>query len=395
MLPFSRFHRLFAVSILLAASPTRAGDQGKVVIDDKMPIEAARFCDLFDAGTLYEGEGFIKSFALQGRYHGQFLSQREEVEGSPDNGFHEFQHRRFRLGFEIEMANDLNFVVAANIADLSGLTREAFIDDFQEFYLIWEPSDEFFIAVGKQKHPFSREDIESSNKIKTIERSAVVNEVGGGRPWSAVVGFATGDYDHAIGGWLYGGHLDAPSWVDFNSHGGLSYNLSREISETTTLYFDYAYTANDGGNSPSEGPAAQDFGLAYEHAVAFGAAYENGRFELMSDLVGGFNREGSGTLPVGNDTWGFYIVPSYDITDKLEAVFRYAYLDSGREQRPQRSDVRQNVENYHTFYLGFQYFLCGESLKLMGGYEIATGEAFGTSTSIDTGTWMVGVRSYF
>jgi hypothetical protein len=53
------------------------------------------------------------------------------------------------------------------------------------------------------------------------------------------------------------------------------------------------------------------------------------------------------------------------------------------------------VENYHTFYLGLQYFLCGENLKLTGGYEIATGDVFGTSTGIETGTWMVGVRSYF
>jgi hypothetical protein len=384
-----------AASLLLVSGWSHAGDTDKVVIDDKMPIESASFCDLFDAGTLYEGDGFIKEIALHSRYHGQFISQQEEVEGSPNNGFHEYQHRRFRLGFNIEMANDLSFVVEANVADLSGLTREAFIDDFQEFYFKWKPSDEFFIAVGKQKHPFSREDIESSKRIKTIERSAIVNEVGGGRPWGAVVGFATGEFQHAVGGWLYGGHLEAPSWVDFESHGGLSYNLSREISKSTTLYFDYAYTANDGGNSSSQGPAAQDFGLSYEHSLAVGASYEKDRFELITDLVGGFNREASGTIPVGEDTWGFYIVPSYDLTDNLEAVFQYAYLDSGREQRPQRSDVRQNVENYHTFYLGLQYFLCGENLKLTGGYEIATGDVFGTSTGIETGTWMVGVRSYF
>ena len=384
-----------AATLLVLSAGSHAGDLDKVVIDDKVPVESTRFCDLFDAGTLYEGDGFIKEIAIQGRYHGQFVSQQEQVDGDPDNGFHEYQHRRFRLGFTIEMANDLSFVVESNIADLSGLSREAFIDDFQEFYVAWEPSDDFFIAVGKQKHPFTREDIESSKRIKTIERSAVVNEVGGGRPWSAVVGFATGEYDHAIGGWLYGGHLDAPSWVDFDSQGGLSYNLSRELSESTTLYFDYAYSANDGGKSPSPGSAAQNFGIPYEHAVAVGVSHEEGRFELISDLIGGFNRDASGTIPAGEDTWGFYIIPSYDLTDKLEAVFRYAYLDSGREQRPQRSDVRQNIENYHTFYVGLQYFLCGENLKLMGGYEIATGDVFGTSTGIETGTWALGVRSYF
>lgn len=391
----ARLRRSLAASFAFTLGMAHAGDQGKVVIDDKMPIEAMSFCDILDAGTLYEGDGFIKEIALHGCYHGQFISQREEVEGAPDNGFHEYQHRRFRLGFDIETANDLTLVVEANIGDSSGLTREALFDDFHDLYLVWEPSEEFFVLVGKQKHPFTREDIESSKRNKTVERSPVVNEIGVGRPWGAVVGFATGDYNHAIGGWLYGGHLDAPSWVDFSSNGGFSYNLSRELSESTTVYLDYIYADNDGGNSGAEGQAAQGFGPAYEHAVALGASYEKGRFELITDVVAGFNREGSGAIPAGDDSWGFYVIPSYDITEKLEAVFRYAYLDSGREQRPQRFSVRQDVENYHTFYLGLQYFICGEKLKLMAGYEIATGESFGTSNDIDTGSWMLGVRGYF
>jgi len=395
MIIYQNLRKTIAASFVFTTGLAYGGDPGKVVIDDKMPIESSSFCDIFDAGTLYEGDGFIRSVALHGRYHGQFVSQQEEVGGAPDNGFHEYQHRRFRLGFDIEMANDLTFVLEANIADSSGLTREAFIDNFFDLYLTWEPSDDFFLTVGKQKHPFTREDIESSKRNKNIERSPIVTEVGGGRPWGAVIGFATGDYDHAIGGWLYGGHLDAPAWVDFDSGGGFSYNLSREISETTTLYFDYAYSDNEGGSSPAEGAAAQDYGIPYEHAFAAGASYEKGRFELITDLVGAFNREGSGTIPAGDDTWGFYVVPSYDITDKLEFVFRYAYLDSGREQRTQRFIVRQSVENYHTFYLGLQYFICGEKLKLMGGYEVATGETFGTSSDLETGSWMLGVRSYF
>jgi len=31
----------------------------------------------------------------------------------------------------------------------------------------------------------------------------------------------------------------------------------------------------------------------------------------------------------------------------------------------------------------------------MGGYEIATGETYGTSDDLETGSWMLGVRSYF
>ena len=100
---------------------------------------------------------------------------------------------------------------------------------------------------------------------------------------------------------------------------------------------------------------------------------------------------------------GFYVLPSYKITDKLEGVFRYQYMDSGREQRTQRyghdgdgdRNARLNVQNYHSVYGGFQYFLSGENLKLMGGYEYAWGELLGNDTDINTGSWQLAVRTYF
>jgi len=46
-------------------------------------------------------------------------------------------------------------------------------------------------------------------------------------------------------------------------------------------------------------------------------------------------------------------------------------------------------------YAGFQYFLSGENLKIMGGYEYAWGELFGNNTDINTGSWQLALRTYF
>lgn len=379
-----------------------AGDYGKAIIDDKMPIEADPWtiCDVFDYNTLYEGDGFVKEVSFHGRYHGQFISQQQDV-GSAENGYHEYHHRRFRLGIEIAMQNNLTFYAETNIADgtgsRTGLYNEGspFFNDFQDLYLEWEPQDDFFVRVGKQKQHFTREDKESSKRIKTVERSAIVNETAGARPWGAVVGFETGALSHQIGGWLYGAHADSPEWVDMSSGGGFSYNLAYKVSDTTKVHFDYVFADNNGGNTSASFPAANDFGPAYEHAFALGTVINSGRFQLMSDIIYAANRESSGGIPSGNDTWGFYVLPSYDITEKLEAVFRYAYMAEGREQRPQRFRSRQSVEDYHTIYAGLQLFLCGEKLKILGGYEYATGDVFNSTDSIDGGSWQLAFRTYW
>lgn len=387
-------------SLLLFSGGLVAGDdRGKLIIDDKMPVQASPWtvCNVFDHSTLYESDsGFIRKVRVQGRYHGQYITQSEDVNGVRVNGFHAWQHRRFRLGLNIDMANDLNLFIDPNIANSAKLT-DPFYDDYQTFQLTWEPKKNHFIMIGKLKQNFTREDTESSKRIKTVERAHIVNEVAEARPWGVIVGFDTGDrLHHELGGWLYGAHADSPQWIDFQSNGGFSYNLSYQLNDSTSLHFDYVYADQGPGyTTGAGGPAASEFGPQYEHAFALGTEVNKDRFQMIADLVYADNRVGSGGVPAGSDTWGLYVLPSYDITEKLEAVFRYGYMDQGRNQRTQRFPVRQPLENYHTFYVGMQYFICGEKLKLMAGYEYATGTVFGTGNDIDSGSWQFGVRTYF
>lgn len=392
-----------SIAAALAGGSLVAGDYGKAVVDDKMPIEADPWslCDIFDYNTLYEGDsGFVKSVEFHGRYHGNYVSQQEDVGGVLNNGFHNWYHRRARLGIEIEMEGNLKFYAETNIADNLQLTRQEFINDFQDIYIEWEPTDGTFIRVGKQKQNFTLEDRESSKRIKTLERSHIVNETAGARPWGIVAGFETGAFTHEIGGWIYGADDDAPEWVDFRGNGGFHYNLFFDVNDSTTLHFDYLYNDNNSGLTGTAGSAPNGIGAAYEHAIAAGIEIEQGRFQLISDIIYAANRTANGPIPAGNDTWGLYILPSYDITDNFELVAKYAYMDEGRNQHTQRfgdtgGAARQRVQNYHTFFLGAQYFICGEKLKLMGGYEWASGELFGTNTSIDSGSWQLGVRTYW
>ncbi len=395
----NKLKTLVASAALAAAGSAMAGDYTPV-INDKMPIEppaAWSFCDIFDYGTLYEGEGFIREIALNGRYHGQYIDQSEEIVGG-NNGFHQWQHRRARLGLDIKFANNIKFSSSLNYSDGSGtngaLTEGRFFNNFDELYLKWAPSKKQYVTVGKQKQKITREFSTSSKRIKTIERSHIVNEVADQKPWGVTVGFEGAGAAHEVGAWLTGhdGDWNTPR---FDSRLSLSYRYEKGITDATDFHFDYVFTNNSGGTVNGRGSAPGGNDSPYEHVLAIGTDSDFGRFDLVTDLIVGLNRESSGAIAAGDDTWGFVIMPTYEITEKLEFVAKYAYMDQGRNQRTQRFPSRQRVENYHTFYAGFNYYLCGDNLKLMAGYEYATGSELGTGNDISSDSLLFGVRAYF
>lgn len=433
---------------LLAGGSLFAGDYGKVVIDDKAPVEGWHFCDIFDMNTLYESDsGFVRKVKFIGRYQGQIISQQEDVFdplgiNTARNGFHQYQVRRFRVGADIGLAHNLSFKTNFNISDSGGANRGVFRNEFfnsiDEMVLEWEPDHYVdpkapvrnfrlnYIAVGKMKQKITREYSTSSKRILTIERSQIVNEVISSKPWGVTIGFEFGGIEQEIGGWIYGIHNDFGlnnrlNFPNSHSRGGLTYRASKEISDITEVFFDYQFTNNSSGfarnfqggvSRAGRGNANAGLGSAYEHVIALGSENDFGRLQLTTDLIFAANREvrngnqfqNRDIIAAGNDTWGFVILPTYDITEKLQAVFKYAYSDSGRQERTQRfstnpggvGNTRFTYDDYHTFYAGLNYYICEHNLKIMAGYEYATGEIYGVNGSdIDSSTWMLGFRTYF
>lgn len=60
------------------------------------------------------------------------------------------------------------------------------------------------------------------------------------------------------------------------------------------------------------------------------------------------------------------------------------------------------MESYHSFYAGFEYFLCGDNLKLMVGYEYLTADTYANPNiglndlgGISGDNVMIGIRAHF
>ena len=222
-----------------------------------------------------------------------------------------------------------------------------------------------------------------------------MNETAGARPWGAVVNFDFAGFSNQVGGWISGGDDSWGGWPDFDSNASFSFNTAYEIFEGTDFRLDYVFNDNGGGTESSRGNADRSYASAYQHGFAVGTDSEFGQLGLITNFIWGWNRNGSGGLPDKHDTWGLVVMPYYDVTEKIQAVFRWAYMSDGREQRTARFDRRVAVSNYHTFYGGINYKICGDKLKLMAGYEYAPGDTFSGGDDIDTSSWQFAVRTYF
>jgi len=387
-----------AVSSLTAGA--FAGDYGKAVIDDKMPIEADpwHFCDIFDYSTLYEGDGFIREVALKGRYHGQWIDQGIE-QGNAQFGDRGWQQRRFRVGYGIEFAGGWELSHTFNVRNYpNNPGTQGFFEDIEELVLEWE-GDNIGLALGKFKPNITREYATSSKRIKTIERSQITNEVTADKIWGGAVSFDAAGLSHKVGVFS---NMYTDNWEWPRADGGVmvTYQTSYEISDSTELFFDYQYNdvtaqvvADAAANNSDDG------GSAYEHVFAIGTENDFGRLGVVTDVIFGFDKgDNLNGMPVGDDTWGFVFLPYYSVTDKLEAVFKYAYMADGEVQRVQDrlngGFGSPGLDSVHTVYLGLNYYICGDKLKVMFGHEWLSAEDF-ADQDVDGSSWMMGIRTYW
>jgi phosphate-selective porin OprO and OprP len=77
-----------------------------------------------------------------------------------------------------------------------------------------------------------------------------------------------------------------------------------------------------------------------------------------------------------SDLWGVTLMPYFNVTDKLQVVGRYTFLDSDRPNGVQLATyenrlVRGRGNQYDEIYLGANYFFYGHRLKLQTGLQFA------------------------
>jgi len=314
----------------------------------------------------------VTDIKLTGRLHAQYDNISNDVGESSQNGFY---FRRLYLGAEAKFTNNWH---AALIANFGGEDGDAAID---KAIIGWEydPMAEF--GVGYQKVPFGLYETTSSSRIKTVERS-IANRY---FAESDGLGFSARHTGFFVEGDLGGGFSYAAAGVS-NTAGndrtdrlrkdenGLAFfgRLQWESEETDAGQFLFGVDLGQKDGGSTIGGGKGDL-----FAYGFHANYSVGDFNLSGEILGTTVEDVAGE---DQDIFGFTVIPSYKINDKWEIVGAYSMIDTDNADLLNADDLvrRSNIDKgfaYNegeSFYVGFNYYIIGNDLKLSGGYENAT-----------------------
>jgi hypothetical protein len=354
---------------------------------------------------------WIDKFEISGRLHYQMGRVRgDDVRGNSfDETFDEY--RRARIETKIGFLNFFDAEIGVNLVDDRRFrndpdndldwgydTFDSAIFSLNVDKLIGKgPFDDIKLHYGRMKLNVTEEVHTSSNKIMTVERSMLADKLGGAqsRPTGATLEFVKGDWTTVLG--VFSGEDDSEFIGGWNDGEFYYASIQWEMNNDWRFVLDHVQNNQSG----------LDDALGYAQATSLAAIYEKKRWGVMLNLIHGDNGTNLNPLRQG-DFHGAIVMPWYWIVkDRLQLVARYQYARSD-EPEGLRLDTRYvralhsapnpdldsgfGDEN-HSFYLGLNWHLCGDNLKVMGGIAYDTMSA--RTDTIDATTYLLAIRTYF
>ncbi len=370
-------------------------------------------------GDLYRKKKnpWIQLFRLGGRFQYQAVY----VDGNDVNGrdFHDTydEYRRFRIESRTDFLNYFTLEANVNLVDDRRFRDDPLAndldwgyDDFDEFSLQFDLGkafgtgwfDNIRLKYGRMKLRITEEAHMSSKEIYTIERSAISDKLGGNasRPTGFTLELDKGDWELLLG--VFSGEDDADFLGGWNDGEFFYGSLRWNVTDKFKLRLDHVQNNQSG----------IDDALGYAWGTSLAAIYQDDRFGVLLNAMygdnGGERHNGHRQTRRHGDFHGFVIMPWYWVVEnKLQAVASYAYQGSeesegirlsSRYLRERHDDPRVDVNNgrgdeHQSFYLGLNYHLCGDNLKIMGGVSydrLATPDGM-----VEATTYLVGFRTFF
>ncbi len=334
--------------------------------------------------TATGGSNFTTRLRLSGRVQAQFAGLDTGIENAADPAStNHFFMRRVYLTARADLGADWN----ANITyDFAG-------DLFDAAFVQWKQSPSLSFDFGLRKVNLGYEERTSSGSLKAIERSGVTRyfvEENNGRRLGAG-SYRVGVFmDGTAGDFFYGAAITNPERaVNFSNAAGVGNSTNNGIALWAnagykTSFDDGAFVIGAGvGSLPDQGgkSGTSPFGVGTGGDLQVYSLYTDitaGRFGLAAEYLWANVERGVSATRDANPA-GFWIQPTFKVTEQLEAVFRYSVLDSdGRGVNVSdgvRSAPSGGTHNELTeMFFGGNWYIKGNDLKFQAGYVYGVSE---------------------
>ena len=322
----------------------------------------------------------VQKVLFSGRFHHEFATV-----GADEGDHDEWNVRRIRFGPRVTLFRTFTF---HSEIDLNPQEADPLYLRLTDLYLQWSRNGRFALTVGKQSVPFTMDGATSSKEVLTIDRNNLTNNIwftneyipgvsvsGTRAPWTYRAGvYSAGEANRELG--------------EFNGGvftlGVLGYDFAKSLGVNQALLTgNYVYQNPDARNT---------FTQRLEHVVSVNFKLDAGRWGVRTDVS-----TGVGYLRQ-SDLWGVMAMPFANITDKLQFVGRYTFLNSQDPDGVRLATYEKRVvsargDRYNELYLGANYFFYGHKLKLQTGAKFA-----GMNDRADDGgaysgvSWTTGLR---
>ena len=300
----------------------------------------------------------VQKVLFSGRFQHEFNAI-NAGEGDHD----EWNVRRLRLGPRITLFR--TFTLHSEI-ELNPQEADPLYMRFTDMYVQWSPSGRLAVTAGKHDVAFTMDGSTSSKELITIDRNNLSNNIwftneympgvsvsGRLAPWTYRVSvYSSGEANRELG--------------EFNGGafalGSLGYDFAESLGVNEALLTgNYVYQHPDARNS---------FTQRLEHIASANFKLDAGGWGVRADLSTAAGYLGQ------SDLWGVTAMPFVNVTDKLQFVARYTFIDSEDPHGVKLATYEKRVisgrgDQYNELYLGANYFFYGHKLKLQSGAQFA------------------------
>jgi len=300
----------------------------------------------------------VERVLLTGRFHYDFADV-DADEG--DNS--EWNVRRLRIGPRITLFK--KFLLHSEV-ELDPQRHNPLYVRFTDFYVMYTKNPQVVLTVGKQGVPFTLDGATSSRELLTIDRSNVANNMW--FPQEYLPGVSLSGKRKA---WIYRAGLYSSGAMnrefgEFNGGtstlGVIGYDFAPRLHvKEATLTGNYVYQTEDKNNT---------FTRQLDHVASINFRFEGSKWGARSEFTAASGYLGQ------SDLWGVQAMPFYNVTDKLQGVARYTYVQSEDPNGVRLATYESRVvtgrgDQYNEIYLGANYYFYGHRLKLQTGVQFA------------------------